>query len=408
MDSFNARSTLKVGTKEYEIYRLEPLVKQGISTKHLPYSRRILLENLLRTEDGRNVTKEEVHALAAWNSHSKPDKEIAFTPSRVLLQDFTGVPAVVDLAAMRDAMKRLGGDPKLINPLQPAELVIDHSVQVDEFGSAQAFGLNAELEFLRNKERYAFLRWGQKAFHNLAIVPPDTGIVHQVNLEFLARVVFVHESNGSRIAYPDTLVGTDSHTTMINGLGVLGWGVGGIEAEAAMLGQPVSMLIPLVVGVKLTGRLREGATATDLVLTITEMLRKHGVVGKFVEYFGPGLRDLPLADRATIANMSPEYGATCGIFPIDKATLKYLRLTGRADEQIALVEAYAREQGMFRAQSTAEAEYSELLGLDLDTVEPSLAGPRRPQDRVPLSSARQSFEQALPSLMKPNSGAKAS
>jgi aconitate hydratase len=401
MNSFNSRSALKVLGKEYTIYRLDALDQQGIPTKHLPYSLRILLENLLRTEDGRNVTKDEVRALAAWNRKSKPDKEIAFTPSRVLLQDFTGVPAVVDLAAMRDAMKRLGGDPKLINPLQPAELVIDHSVQVDEFGSAKAFGLNAELEFLRNKERYAFLRWGQKAFHNLAIVPPDTGIVHQVNLEFLARVVFVHESDGKRVAYPDTLVGTDSHTTMINGLGVLGWGVGGIEAEAAMLGQPVSMLIPLVVGVKLTGRLREGATATDLVLTITEMLRRHGVVGKFVEYFGPGLRDLPLADRATIANMSPEYGATCGIFPIDKESLRYLRLTGRSEEQIALVEAYAREQGLFHDEKTPEAQYSELLSLDLATVEPSLAGPKRPQDRVALSNAGESFRQALPSLIKP-------
>ncbi len=401
MNSFNSRSSLKVSGKEYTIYRLDALDKQGISTRHLPYSLRILLENLLRTEDSRNVTKEEVRALAAWNSKSKPDKEIAFSPSRVLLQDFTGVPAVVDLAAMRDAMKRLGGDPKLINPLQPAELVIDHSVQVDEFGSAKAFGLNAELEFLRNKERYAFLRWGQKAFHNLAIVPPDTGIVHQVNLEFLARVVFVQETDGKRLAYPDTLVGTDSHTTMINGLGVLGWGVGGIEAEAAMLGQPVSMLIPLVVGVKLTGRLREGATATDLVLTITEMLRKHGVVGKFVEYFGPGLRDLPLADRATIANMSPEYGATCGIFPIDKESLRYLELTGRSEEQIALVEAYAREQGLFHDENTPEAQYSELLSLDLATVESSLAGPKRPQDRVSLSNAGESFRQALPSLIKP-------
>ena len=401
MNSFNSRSVLKVLGREYSIYRLDALDEQGISTRHLPYSLRILLENLLRTEDGHNVTKQEVRALAAWNSKSKPDKEIAFTPSRVLLQDFTGVPAVVDLAAMRDAMKRLGGDPKLINPLQPAELVIDHSVQVDEFGSPKAFGLNAELEFLRNKERYAFLRWGQKAFHNLAIVPPDTGIVHQVNLEFLARVVFVQETDGKRIAYPDTLVGTDSHTTMINGLGVLGWGVGGIEAEAAMLGQPVSMLIPMVVGVKLTGRLREGATATDLVLTITEMLRKHGVVGKFVEYFGPGLRDLPLADRATIANMSPEYGATCGIFPIDKESLRYLQLTGRSEEQIALVEAYAREQGLFHDEKTPEAQYSELLSLDLATVEPSLAGPKRPQDRVALSNAGESFRQALPSLIKP-------
>ncbi|MGA7360790.1 MAG: aconitate hydratase AcnA, partial [Candidatus Sulfotelmatobacter sp.] len=327
-------------------------------------------------------------------------------PSRVLLQDFTGVPCVVDLAAMRDAMQHLGGDPALINPLQPVELVIDHSVQVDEFGTASAFDMNALLEFQRNKERYSFLRWGQTGFHNLAIVPPDTGIVHQVNLEYLARVVFVHESDGHRTAYPDTLVGTDSHTTMINGLGVLGWGVGGIEAEAAMLGQPVSMLIPLVVGVKLTGRLREGATATDLVLTITEVLRKHGVVGKFVEYFGPGLRDLPIADRATIANMSPEYGATCGIFPVDKESLKYLKLSGRTAEQIALVEAYCREQGLFHDEKTPDAEYSELLTLDLATVEPSIAGPKRPQDRVVLSQAGASFQKALPSLMKPKSAAK--
>jgi aconitate hydratase len=404
-NSFGARSVLKVGNKEYELYRIGALDKQGIPTSHLPFSLRILLENLLRTEDGRNVTKDEIRALAAWNKSSKPEKEIAFTPSRVLLQDFTGVPAVVDLAAMRDAMKRLGGDAKLINPLQPAELVIDHSVQVDEYGSASAFDVNALLEFQRNKERYAFLRWGQTGFRNLAIVPPDTGIVHQVNLEYLARVVFVHEEGGKRTAYPDTLVGTDSHTTMVNGLGVLGWGVGGIEAEAAMLGQPVSMLIPLVVGVKLTGRLREGATATDLVLTITELLRKHGVVGKFVEYFGPGLQDLPLADRATIANMSPEYGATCGIFPIDKESLRYLKLTGRSEEQIALVEAYAREQGMFHDARTPEAEYSELLSLDLATVEPSLAGPKRPQDRVVLSKAGESFTQALPSLIKPKAKA---
>ena len=406
LNSFNSRASLKVGNKEYEIYRLDALDKAGISTKHLPFSLRILLENLLRTEDGRNVTKEEVRALANWNSKSKPDKEIAFTPSRVLLQDFTGVPCVVDLAAMRDAMKQLGGDASLINPLQPVELVIDHSVQVDEFGSSNALDMNALLEFQRNKERYSFLRWGQTGFRNLAIVPPDTGIVHQVNLEYLARVVFIHESPGKRQAYPDTLVGTDSHTTMVKGLGVLGWGVGGIEAEAAMLGQPVSMLIPLVVGVKLTGRLREGATATDLVLTITEMLRKHGVVGKFVEYFGPGLRDLPLADRATIANMSPEYGATCGIFPIDKETLKYLKLTGRTDEQIALVEAYGREQGLFHDEKTPEAEYSELLSLDLASVEPSLAGPKRPQDRVILSQAGESFVKALPSLIKPKATAK--
>jgi aconitate hydratase len=405
VNSFNSRSTLKVGNKEYEIYRLDALDKQGISTEHLPFCLRILLENQLRTEDGRNVTQEEVRAVAKWNSKSKPEREIAFTPSRVLLQDFTGVPCIVDLAAMRDAMQTLGGDPALINPLQPVELVIDHSVQVDEFGTPNAFELNALLEFQRNKERYSFLRWGQTGFRNLAIVPPDTGIVHQVNLEYLARVVFVHEANGKRTAYPDTLVGTDSHTTMINGLGVLGWGVGGIEAEAAMLGQPVSMLIPLVVGVKLTGRLREGATATDFVLTVTEMLRKHGVVGKFVEYFGPGLRDLPLADRATIANMSPEYGATCGIFPIDKETLKYLRLTGRSEEQIALVEAYSREQGLFHDEKTAEAEYSELLTLDLATVEPSLAGPKRPQDRVVLSQAGESFQRALPSLLKPKAAA---
>jgi aconitate hydratase len=402
MDSFHSRSMLNVGGKQYEIYRLDSLNNQGISTKHLPYSLRILLENLLRTEDGRNVKAEDIRALASWNSKAKSDKEIAFTPSRVLMQDFTGVPAVVDLAAMRDAMKQLGGDAALINPLQPAELVIDHSVQVDDFGKPQAFALNAELEFLRNKERYAFLRWGQTAFRNMAIVPPDTGIVHQVNLEYLARVVFVKEADGKRVAYPDTLVGTDSHTTMINGLGVLGWGVGGIEAEAAMLGQPVSMLIPQVVGVKLTGRLREGATATDLVLTLTEMLRKHGVVGKFVEYFGPGLRDLPLADRATIGNMSPEYGATCGIFPIDQESLNYLRLTGRSEEQIALVEAYCRQQGLFHDEYTPEAEYSELLELDLASVEPSLAGPKRPQDRVPLSNSRESFEKALPSLMKVN------
>jgi aconitate hydratase len=406
MDSFHSRSTLKVGGKDYDIYRIDALDKAGISTKHLPYSLRVLLENLLRTEDGRNVRADDIRALASWSGKSKSNKEIAFTPSRVLMQDFTGVPAVVDLAAMRDAMTKLGGDPSLINPLQPAELVIDHSVQVDEFGKPQAFAMNAELEFLRNRERYAFLRWGQTSFRNMAIVPPDTGIVHQVNLEYLARVVFVKESPGKRVAYPDTLVGTDSHTTMINGLGVLGWGVGGIEAEAAMLGQPVSMLIPQVVGVKLTGRLREGATATDLVLTITEMLRKHGVVGKFVEYFGPGLQDLPLADRATIGNMSPEYGATCGIFPVDKETLAYLRLTGRSDEQIALVDAYCREQGLFHEESTPEAEYSQLLALDLATVEPSLAGPKRPQDRVVLSDAKASFEKALPGLIKaPKAGA---
>jgi len=401
VNSFGSRSSLRVGDREYEIYRLDALDKQGISTRHLPFSLRILLENLLRTEDGQSVKAEDIRALAAWKKNAVPAREIAFTPSRVLMQDFTGVPAVVDLAAMRDAMRQLGGDPGKINPIQPAELVIDHSVQVDEFGTTWAFQVNADMEFQRNKERYAFLRWGQTAFRNLAIVPPDTGIVHQVNLEYLARVVFV-QPNGSRPqAYPDTLVGTDSHTTMINGLGVLGWGVGGIEAEAAMLGQPVSMLIPQVVGVRLKGKLREGSTATDLVLTITEMLRQHGVVGKFVEYFGPGLASLPLADRATIGNMSPEYGATCGIFPIDVETLRYLRLSGRSEEQIALVEAYCREQGLFHTEKTPEAEYSELLELDLAKVEPSLAGPKRPQDRVPLSRAGESFQQALPMLIKP-------
>src|SRR5579863_8155182 len=401
MNTFGSRSTLRVSGHDYEIYRIGALDKQGISTKHLPFSLRILLENLLRTEDGRSVTKEDIRALAAWNSKSKPDKEIAFTPSRVLMQDFTGVPAVVDLAAMRDAMKVLSGDPALINPLQPAELVIDHSVQVDEFGTPQAFQLNAELEFLRNKERYGFLRWGQTAFRNLAIVPPDTGIVHQVNLEFLARVVYVNELNGKRVAYPDTLVGTDSHTTMINGLGVLGWGVGGIEAEAAMLGQAVSMLIPQVVGFRIKGEMREGSTATDLVLTVTETLRKKGVVGKFVEFFGPGLQNMPLADRATISNMAPEYGATCGIFPVDEETLRYLRLSGRSEELVSLVEAYYKEQGLFFTPNTPEANYTDVLELDLSTVEPSIAGPKRPQDRVTLSHAAKSFEDALPSLLKP-------
>src|SRR6059058_2350468 len=395
MNSFNARGTLKVGTKEYEIYRLDALDTQGISTKHLPYCMRILLENLLRTEDGRNVKADDIRALAGWSGKRKSDKEIAFTPSRVLMQDFTGVPAVVDLAAMRDAMKELGGDPALINPLQPAELVIDHSVQVDEFGKPQALALNAELEFLRNKERYAFLRWGQTAFRNLAIVPPDTGIVHQVNLEYLARVVFVHETNGHRTAYPDTLVGSDSHTTMINGLGVLGWGVGGIEAEAAMLGQPVSMLIPEVVGFKLHGKLPPGATATDLVLTVTEMLRKKKVVGKFVEFYGAGLSSLSLADRATIGNMAPEYGATMGFFPIDAETVNYLRFTGRDESQVQLVEAYCKAQGIFRTDETPDPAFSDTLELDLRTIEPSLAGPKRPQDRVPLKLAKKMFREAL-------------
>jgi aconitate hydratase len=401
-NTFGSRSTLKVGGREYDIFRLDALDKLGIQTTHLPYSLRILLENLLRHEDGRAVKAEEIKALAAWQG-AAGTQEIAFMPARVLLQDFTGVPAVVDLAAMRDAMRKMGGDAAAINPLMPAELVIDHSVQVDEFGTTWAFQVNADLEFQRNHERYAFLRWGQKAFENLAIVPPDTGIVHQVNLEFLARVVFIGQCDGRAAAYPDTLVGTDSHTTMINGLGVLGWGVGGIEAEAAMLNQPVSMVIPQVVGVRLTGQLKEGSTATDLVLTITEMLRKEGVVGKFVEYFGPGLHKLALADRATIGNMSPEYGATCGIFPVDEETLNYLRLSGRSEEQIALVEAYCKEQGLFHTKDTAEATYSTVLNMDLATVEPSVAGPKRPQDRVNLFSIGESFRQALPSLMRPGS-----
>ena len=403
MNSFGSRSTLRVGSKQYEIYRLSAVEAHGCVIKHLPYSLRILLENLLRREDGKAVKADDIRALTGWNSKSVPSQEIAFMPSRVLLQDFTGVPAVVDLAAMRDAMKALGGDPGLINPLQPAELVIDHSVQVDEFGTPQAFQLNAELEFSRNKERYAFLRWGQGAFKNFAIVPPDTGIVHQINLEYLARVVFVgaNGESGNPMAYPDTLVGTDSHTTMINGVGVLGWGVGGIEAEAAMLGQPVSMLIPQVVGVRLKNQLREGSTATDLVLTVTEMLRKKGVVGKFVEFFGPGLHALPLADRATISNMAPEYGATCGIFPVDDETLRYLRLSGRSEELVTLVEAYYKEQGLFHTVDTPEAEYTDVMDLDLATVEPSIAGPKRPQDRVALSAAAESFEKALPSLLKP-------
>ncbi len=403
MNSFGSRSVLRVDKREFEIYRLDALEKQGCAVAHLPYSLRILLENLLRREDGKTVKADDVRALAAWHGKHTPSQEIAFMPSRVLLQDFTGVPAVVDLAAMRDAMKMLGGDPKLINPLQPAELVIDHSVQVDEFGTPQAFQFNADLEFQRNKERYAFLRWGQTAFQNFKIVPPDTGIVHQINLEYLARVVFVgaNGETGKPLAYPDTLVGTDSHTTMINGLGVLGWGVGGIEAEAAMLGQPVSMLIPQVVGFRLKNELREGSTATDLVLTVTEMLRKKGVVGKFVEFFGPGLHKLPLADRATIGNMAPEYGATCGIFPVDEETLRYLRLSGRSEEQVRLVEAYYKEQGLFHTAQSPEAEYSDVLELDLSTVEPSIAGPKRPQDRVALSHAAKSFEEALPSLLKP-------
>jgi aconitate hydratase len=388
-DSFGARSTLAVGDERFEIVRLDALQSQ-YDVFRLPYTLRILLENVLRAEaDGRAGT-EEVEAVARWDAKADPNDEISFTPARVLLQDFTGVPAVVDLAAMRDAMRNLGGDPARINPLLPAELVIDHSVQVDAFASRAALPKNVEQDYARNGERYAFLRWGQQAFDNFKVVPPNTGIVHQVNLEYLARVV---ESRDGR-AFPDTLVGTDSHTTMVNGLGVLGWGVGGIEAEAAMLGEAISMLVPQVVGFRFTGRLREGATATDLVLTVTQILRSAGVVGKFVEYFGKGLAGLPLADRATIGNMSPEYGATCGFFPVDEATLEYLQLTGRPAEQIALVEAYCKEQGLFH-DPDEESTYSQVLELDLGDVEPSLAGPRRPQDRVPLSDAKRSFLASL-------------
>ena len=405
-NSFGARSVLRVGDNEYEIYRLDALVSHGVNLGRLPFSLRILLENLLRTENGRTVTAEDVLALASWQPQAEPDKEVAFTPARVILQDFTGVPCVVDLAAMRDAMAAMGGDPGLINPLQPVELVIDHSVQVDAYGSATALQANIDLEFERNQERYAFLRWGQTAFQNFKVVPPGNGIVHQVNLEYLARVVFTSDENpratGPVQAYPDTLVGTDSHTTMINGLGVLGWGVGGIEAEAAMLGQPVSMLIPQVVGFRLTGALPEGATATDLVLTVTEMLRKKGVVGKFVEFFGPGLSALPLADRATIANMAPEYGATCGIFPVDAETLRYLEFSGRSAERVALVEAYMQAQGLFHDANTPEAEYTDTLALDLSTVVPSVAGPKRPEGRVALPNVKQTFQNAVPQILNPS------
>jgi aconitate hydratase len=394
-NSFATRSTLKTGGKSYEIYRLPSLAKD---ISRLPYSLKVLLENLLRFEDDKTVTKDDIEALINWDPKAQPSQEIAYRPARVLMQDFTGVPAVVDLAAMRDAMRALGGDAEKINPLQPAELVIDHSMQIDAFGSKEAVDLNARIEYQRNQERYSFLKWGQKAFSNFKVVPPDTGIVHQVNLEYLGRVVFAQENNGVLQAYPDTLVGTDSHTTMINGLGVLGWGVGGIEAEAAMLGQPVSMLIPQVVGFKLTGELPEGATATDLVLLVVEMLRQHGVVGKFVEFFGNGLDHLSLADRATLANMAPEYGATCGIFPIDDETLNYLHLSGRDEQQIALVEAYAREQGMFRTADQAAAEYTSVVELELSTVVPSLAGPKRPQDRVALTDSKRLFNEALAAL----------
>jgi aconitate hydratase len=398
IDSYGSRSTFTVGGRTFHIARLDVLERRGFNISRLPYALRILLENLLRREDGEVVRAEEIEALANWDPAAVPSREIAFMPARVLLQDFTGVPAVVDLAAMRDAMVAMGGDPKRINPLQPVELVIDHSVQVDEYGSAAAFLINAEKEFERNRERYAFLRWGQKAFDNFKVVPPDTGIVHQVNLEYLARVVMEGDVNGQAYAFPDTLVGTDSHTTMINGLGVLGWGVGGIEAEAAMLGQPVSMLIPQVVGFRLSGELPEGATATDLVLTVTEMLRKKGVVGRFVEFYGPGLSTLPLADRATIGNMAPEYGATCGIFPVDQISLQYLAFSGRSPESVALVEAYMKEQGLFHTRDSQEPVYSDTLQLDLSTVEPSLAGPRRPQDRVRLSDVKPSFLKELAAM----------
>ncbi len=401
MNSFASKATLKSGVKSYTVYRLPALTAKGFNLSRLPFSLKILLENLLRREDGVTVTAGDIEFLAKWDAKAEPSREIAYMPARVLMQDFTGVPAVVDLAAMRNAIRSLGGDPERVNPLVPAELVIDHSVQVDEYGTAGAYGANSLLEFQRNRERYAFLKWGQTAFRNFSAVPPGMGICHQVNLEYLARVVFTAEVDGEQVAYPDTVVGTDSHTTMINGLGVLGWGVGGIEAEAAMLGQPVSMLVPQVVGYKLTGKLREGATATDLVLTVTQALRKLGVVGKFVEFYGPGIAELPLADRATISNMAPEYGATCGIFPVDAETLRYLRLTGRSDEQIALVEAYYKEQGLFHTANSPEAEYTLTLALDLASVEPSVAGPKRPQDRVLLKDAASSFAQQLPTLLAP-------
>lgn len=395
-NSFGSRSTISVNGRQYTIFRLDALssISNG-NADRLPVSLKILLENLLRNEDGAFVKSDDITALANWKVKDKAEKEIAFRTARVLLQDFTGVPAVVDLAAMRDALAKLGGDPKKINPLQPVDLVIDHSVQVDEYGTEAALLLNSEIEFERNQERYAFLRWGQTAFENFRVVPPDTGIVHQINIEYLAQTVFTAQKDGETVAYPDSLVGTDSHTTMVNGLGVMGWGVGGIEAEAAMLGQPVTMLIPEVVGVKLHGKLPAGATATDLVLTVTELLRKHKVVGKFVEFYGNGLSSLGSADRTTIANMAPEYGATMGFFPVDEETLKYLRFTGRDEQQVALVEAYAKEQGMFRTDDTPDPEFTETLSLDLTTIVPSLAGPKRPQDRVPLSSAKGMFKDAL-------------
>lgn len=400
IDSFGARKKLSLGGNSFTMFSLPALERSGAAIQRLPISLRILLENLLRQEDGRVVKREDIEALIAWDPKATPDKEIAFMPARVLLQDFTGVPCVVDLAVMRDAIERMGGDPNKINPLQQVDLVIDHSVQVDVFGSATAFMINTEKEFERNKERYAFLRWGQQALKNFRVVPPGTGIVHQINLEYLAKVVYTSTVSGNVLAYPDTLVGTDSHTTMINGLGVLGWGVGGIEAEAAMLGQPISMLIPQVVGFKLFGKLQPGATATDVVLTVTNILRKKGVVGKFVEFFGPGLPSLSLADRATIANMSPEYGATMGFFPVDRASLDYLLFTGRDKEHVALVEAYCKEQGLFHTENSPEPEFSDIVNLDLSAVEPSIAGPKRPQDLVPLSRAKPSFRSSLVEMVQ--------
>ncbi len=401
-DSLKTRKTLKVGDKSYDYFSLEAAAKAGVpGIERLPMSLKVLLENLLRWEDGKTVSVDDIKAMAGWVRDRRSDREIAYRPARVLMQDFTGVPAVVDLAAMRDAMVAMGGDARKINPLSPVDLVIDHSVMIDHFGSADAFKKNVDLEYERNGERYAFLRWGQSAFSNFRVVPPGTGICHQVNLEYLAQTVWTQNIDGKEVAYPDTLVGTDSHTTMVNGLAVLGWGVGGIEAEAAMLGQPVSMLIPEVVGFKLTGKLKEGTTATDLVLTVTQMLRKKGVVNKFVEFFGPGLDALSLADRATIANMAPEYGATCGFFPIDKETINYLAFTGRDPQRVALVEAYAKAQGMWRDASTPDPVFTDTLELDMATVEPSLAGPKRPQDKVLLSAAKAGFEKALPELLGP-------
>jgi len=398
-DTLKTRRTLSAGGKSYDYYSLEAMADAGFpEIRTLPYSLKVLLENLLRFEDGRSVTIDDVKAVAAWLKERKSTREIAYRPARVLMQDFTGVPAVVDLAAMRDAMITMGGDPERINPLSPVDLVIDHSVMVDNFGGPDSFKKNVELEFERNGERYEFLRWGSEAFRNFRVVPPGTGICHQVNLEYLAQTVWTKEEDGKTIAYPDTLVGTDSHTTMVNGMAVLGWGVGGIEAEAAMLGQPVSMLIPEVIGFRMSGKLPEGATATDLVLTVTQALRSYGVVGKFVEFFGPGLDELTLADRATIANMAPEYGATCGFFPIDAETISYLKFTGREDDRIALVEAYAKAQGMWRNASSPDPVFTDTLSLDLSTVVPSMAGPKRPQDRVLLSESAVQFDKALTEL----------